>query len=131
MPCNNETVKMIAEAIGNTDSKIEYYYDPEEQKVISHLAGKPFPVSPETGVVKIEPMLKDMLELMEDFALEQDSEDIQERLINILKVKDERTAINNFKRTLYDYKKSIKRWQRVEEKWLKDKAVEFLSDYSE
>ncbi len=128
MAYDKDLLIKLGEAIANTDTKKEYYYDKKDQKIIE-ISGKKAPaVADELHLVKIEPMLADIAELMEDFTLEQDAEDVQERLLKFLRGKDTATNINSFKRAIFDYPRSKKSWDRLESKWIKERAIEFLDD---
>ena len=128
MAYNKEIVQTIADALANTDGNIDYYYDKAEEKVIDIPVRNASSVSNNLNFVKIEPMINDIIELMEDFALEQDADDVQETLAKILQQRNKKTCFLNFKRVIHDYPKSKKSWDNLEKKWLKERAIEFLDD---
>ncbi len=119
----------IAEALINTDANAVYCFDRKGFEVVKteRIFASQFMNKPD--YVEIEPMLPDLLELMEDFSLEQDTEEVQEHLLDVIKDKDENTAISNFRRVLFNYSKSKKAWETVERAWLTAKAKEFIEDY--
>ncbi len=120
----------IAEGLKNTEQDIVYYLDTREHRVIKTSKDLSRQVTLNKEVVPIEPILNDILELMEDFALEQETDEIQDHLLGLLKNRDNATAIENFYKALYDYPRSRKRWQTLETKWLRERAKELLEDFT-
>ena len=127
---DNGLKTVIAEAIANTDPNTLYYYDRKTSLVVKQSRQDEIQICASNDLIMIEPMLKDLLELMEDFALEQSCESVQESLLKVLKHRDKQTAINNFKRVINDYSRSYKLWLTTERKWLENKVTEFIDDYS-
>ncbi len=128
MVYSKNLLEQIAKALANTNEKTISFYDRNKKQVIEIKGGKHTAELETIDLVKIEPMIDDLLELMEDFSLEQDSEDVQKQLYNVLQSKNKRTNAINFKRVLHGYSRSKKRWEKLEHKWLKERAVEFLED---
>ncbi len=130
MNCTEQLLTDIAEGLKNTEKKVLYFLDIKNHKVIKTTKDLAACLTKDCEVVAIDPLHKDLLEIMEDFALEQDTEEIQEHLLRTLKSRDKITAIENFKKTLYEYPRSKKNWHRIENGWLKEQASELLKDYS-
>ena len=119
----------ITQGIKNTEKDIVYLLNTKEQKVIKTPRDMAGCYKDNHEIIVIEPMLKDIVEIMEDFALEQDTEEIQEHLLTILKNREKASAVKNFHRALLDYPRSKKNWLKIEDKWLKERAIELLDDY--
>jgi len=128
MAYSKELVVKVMEALANTEKDKCFYFDKENKAVIEVSDNIPDCKLSEIELVKIEAMLKDFAELMEDFALEQEAEDVQDSLLKMLQNRDRRIGIINFKRILHDFPRSKKRWNLLENKWLKERALEFLDD---
>lgn len=130
MKYKKELLDDISEGLKNTDRDILYFLDIEDLDVVKTTEDLAPCIIEKRNVIYIEPMLKDILELIEDFALEQDTEEIQEHLLLVIKNKDRVTAIENFKKALLDYPKSKKKWLSLEKRWLRERASEMLDDYT-
>ena len=120
----------IAEGLKNTEQKVLYYLDTKGLKVIKTSKDLAPCITQNSDLIRIDSMLKDILELMEDFAMEQDTEEIQEHLLKVLNNRDRSSAINNFHKALLDYPRSKKNWLKIEIKWLWERALELLDDYA-
>jgi|SRR5690554_364207 hypothetical protein len=127
---SNQLLTDIAEGLKNTEQNVIYYLDTKAYRVIKTSKDLSRHIARNNEVITIEPILKDILELMEDFALEQETDEIQNHLLSILKNREDATALENFYKALYDYPRSKKRWQKLESRWLKERAREFLEDFT-
>lgn len=130
MAHSEQLLSEIGEGIKNTSKEVLFLLDVKSCRIIKTTRDLAPCVNNESDLIIIEPMLKDLLEIMEDFALEQDTEEIQEHLMKILNNRDQASAINNFNKALLDYPRSKKSWQILEKRWLKERAIELLDDYS-
>ena len=129
----NDQVKILDEIIEgfkNTERDILYLLDIKNLTVIKTTKDLVVCLSQKGEIIIIENMLKDLLEMMEDFALDQDTEEIQEHLLQVLKNKDRSSAVRNFNRALLDYPRSKKNWLKLEDSFLRERAKELLDDYS-
>ncbi|MBW6515352.1 MAG: hypothetical protein K0B81_01890 [Candidatus Cloacimonetes bacterium] len=129
MAYTEELLNDVVQGLKNTEKDILFLLNTKEQKVIKTSRDMAGFYGENHDLVIIEPMLKDIMELMEDFALEQDTEEIQEHLLTLLKNRERSSAVKSFYRALLDYPRSKKNWQMIEDKWLKERALELLDDY--
>ncbi len=127
MITNKDSVEQIAQVIAQADNDKEYYYD-IDTGIIIESDDELISSQRNTNWLKIEPLLTELSELMEDFSLEQENEEVQKDLLKAMSSKNLRTNIENFKRIIHNYPRSKKRWQILETKWLKQKAKEFIED---
>ncbi len=109
----------VAKALSNIERNVEYYFDIDNGTVCNKY---------KNGYVKIEPALRDIIDFMEDFALEQDAEDVQENLLNGIRCKDEIQAVKNFTHIVKNFSRSQKLWDKAYSDFLRQMAAEFLSD---
>ncbi len=129
----SERIKLeddIMEGLKNTERDVLYLFDIKNLTVIKTTKDLVECVTQKGEMIIIENMLKDLLEMMEDFALDQDTEEIQEHLLQTLKNRDRTAAVRNFNRALLDYPRSKKSWSKLEESFLRERAKEFLDDFS-
>jgi hypothetical protein len=129
MTKEEKLLKEIAEGLKNTDKETIYLLDIKSFQVLKTTRDLEPAINPHSEFIQIDPMLKDILEMMEDFALEQDTEEIQDHLLQTLKGKEQNLAVDTFRKTLLDYPRSRKKWDVLEEEWLLEQAKEILHDY--
>lgn len=129
MTYSKQLLEDIAQGLKNCERDILFFLDIRADKVIRTTEQLASPLASKSTLIPIEPLWKDLLELMEDFALEQETEEIQEHLLSTLKKKELNKSIMYFYQALLDYPRSKKSWYRIEEKWLQERAEEFLEDY--
>lgn len=127
MITNKDSIEQIAGIIAQTESDKEYYYDIDSGEIVESRDGG-LSLQKKAGLIKVEPLLTELAELMEDFSLEQEEEEVQKDLLSALSSKNLRTNIENFKRMIHNYHRSKKRWDSLEKSWLKQKAKEFIED---
>jgi|GEM_PF-2422993 len=129
MKKDKDLLKTLAEALSSIDDQILYYFDTKKKEVVKFALDLHHLQKTDDSLIKIEPIVTDIVDLMEDFALDQETEIIQEHLTSLLKQKDPKTAMVNFQSALIDYPRSQKEWSILFKKWIADRAKEYVEDY--
>lgn len=126
---NKEFINKLTEALSNLDTKLIFYIDIKESRVMSIAADLFKAVENNENILLIEPLIEDIFELMEDFTLEQDDDEVQNYLMAKLKNKDRTLGIKNFLSSLNGYSRSQKAWDKLFRSWIQERALEYVDDF--
>jgi hypothetical protein len=126
---HKEFIDKLTEALSNLDTKLIFYININESRVMSIATDLFKVIENNENILLIEPLTEDMYELMEDFALEQDDDEVQNYLMGKLKNKNKTLGAKNFLNSLNSYSRSQKAWDKLFCIWLQERAIEYIDDF--